>query len=223
MTTPPIVRPAREDESECVAATLHQAFAEEAGLNYWLRQGARKEAARRAFFAAAVREAVHSERKLWLAETEHGAVGAAIWLNAGDKAYDFTVLQHVRLAPLLWTIAGASGALRGLQLGERLNALHPREPHAHLVFLGVAPQAQGLGVGSAMLKITLAPLDAARVPALLEATSERNVALYRRYGFEVIENFHVRDLDVRIMWRAPRGIFPASGGVSQAAPTCRRM
>ena len=170
----------------------------------WLKQGARKAPARRAFFAAAVHDAVHPKRELWLAEADGAAVGAAIWLGPGHSAYDFGLLQQIALAPLLWRIAGFRGSLRGLQLGERLNALHPHEPHAHLVFLGVAPRAQGLGIGSAILKATLAGLDLGAVPALLEATSERNVALYQRHGFEIVEHLRVRDLDVRIMWRMPR-------------------
>lgn len=204
MSSPPLVRLARADEGVRVADVLHDAFADEAGLNYWLRQGARKEPARRGFFAAAVREAVHPKRELWLAEAQGAAVGAAIWLGPGHKAYDFNLPQQVAMAPLLWSIAGFQGSLRGLRLGERLNALHPHEPHAHLVFLGVAPRAQGLGIGSTMLKETLALLDANGMPALLEATSERNVALYQRHGFEIAEHLRVRDLDVRIMWRTPR-------------------
>lgn len=202
MSAPPVVRLAREHEIGVVAGVLHDAFAGEAGLNYWLRQGACKEPARRSFFAAAVRDTVHPKRELWLAEADGAPVGAAIWLGSGQKAYDFSLPQQIAMAPLLWRIAGFRGSFRGLRLGERLDALHPHEPHAHLVFLGVAGAAQGRGVGSAMLKTTLARLDADGASALLEATTERNVALYQRHGFETIDHLRARDLDVRIMWRA---------------------
>ena len=104
------------------------------------------------------------------------------------------------MRPLL----GVRGSLRGLALGEKLDALHPSGPHAHLVFLGVAPSAQGRGVGSAILKATLAPLDAGAITAILEATTERNVALYRRHGFDVSANLYLEDLHVRIMTRLPQ-------------------
>jgi GNAT superfamily N-acetyltransferase len=42
---------------------------------------------------------------------------------------------------------------------------------------------QGNGYGSALLQASLARCDADGVPAYLEATSERNVPLYERYGF----------------------------------------
>ncbi len=205
MNAPPLVRPADAGEQSVVAQVLTDAFPDEAGLNHWLRQGPAKQRARARFFAAAVREIVHKQRDLWLAEADGEALGAAIWLRPGLKAFDFSLLQQIATAPLFHAIAGIGGAMRGLTLGAKLDALHGREPHAHLVFLGVTPAAQGRGIGSAMLKATLAPLDVAGVTALLEATTERNVALYRRHGFEVSANLILPDLHVRIMTRAPRG------------------
>ncbi len=204
MSVPPHVRPARAGEEGVVASILTGAFADEAGLNYWLRQGPAKQRARARFFAAAAADLVHPERDLWIAEADGAALGAAIWLGAGLKAYDFSALQQVAMTPLLFAVAGVRGSLRGLALGEKLDALHPPGRHAHLVFLGVAPIAQGRGVGSVMLKATLAPLDAAATTAILEATTERNVALYRRHGFEVTANLHLEGLHVRIMTRPPQ-------------------
>lgn len=204
MRAPPTVRPAAAGDNDSAAQVLTDAFIDEAGLNYWLRQDAQKERARRRFFDAAVRDVVHSDRDLWIADADGRPLGAAIWLKPGLKAFDFSLLRQFAIAPLLFSIAGVGGAMRGLDLGERLEKLHPREPHAHLVFLGVAPAAQGQGVGSAILKATLAPLDAAGTPAMLEATTERNVALYQRHGFEIIDELRLPDLHFRIMARSPR-------------------
>jgi ribosomal protein S18 acetylase RimI-like enzyme len=205
MSGQPAVRPARDGEGDIAAKVLSDAFVDEAGLNYWLRQGRQKERARRTFFAHAVKDVVHRERDLWLAEAEGEVIGAAIWLRAGLHAYDFSTLQQFAMAPLLYTIAGVRGSLRGLALGEKLEKLHPTAPHAHLVFLGVSPAAQGKGVGSAILKATLTPLDAQGVGAVLEATTERNVALYQRHGFDVVHDVRLPQLHLRVMVRPPRG------------------
>jgi ribosomal protein S18 acetylase RimI-like enzyme len=85
-----------------------------------------------------------------------------------------------------------------------LAEFHPREPHAHLVFLGVSPAAQGRGVGSAILKQTLAPLDGAGVCGYLEATTPRNVGLYARHGFEVTGEFDLPGLHMWTMTRPPQ-------------------
>lgn len=204
MSAPPHVRRAAERERAAVSGVLHDAFVDEDGLNYWLRQGAAKEKARRRFFDAAVRDAVHPERELWLAEDGGAPLGAALWLAPGRKAFDHTLLQQVLMAPLVFSIAGGEGLKRGRELGARLADHHPQQPHAHLVFLGVASSAQGRGVGSAMLKTMLAPLDAQGVTAYLEASKERNVALYQRHGFEVTGEFELPGVRFWTMTRRPR-------------------
>src|SRR5262249_29202652 len=185
MSAPATVRLARAEETAAVAAVLTDAFVDEGGMNYWLRQDQQKHPARRKFFDAAVGEAVHPQRELWIAENDGAPVGGAIWLGPNLKAYDFTFLQELQLAPMLLSIAGFAGAFRGLALAEQLEQCHPKAAHAHLVFLGVSTAAQGQGVGSAMLKAQLAPVDAQHLPAYLETSSQRNVDLYARHGFEI--------------------------------------
>jgi ribosomal protein S18 acetylase RimI-like enzyme len=118
--------------------------------------------------------------------------------------FDLPPLRELMLTPLLFGVAGVKGMRRATALGRQLATLHPNVPHAHLVFLGVAPEAQGRGVGSAILKHTLAPLDAAGIPAYLEASTERNVALYQRHGFMISGEFKLPGLHMRTMFREPR-------------------
>lgn len=203
---PPSVRIAGPDARGQVARVLTDAFSDEAGLNYWLRQGRAKDRARTSFFDAATASAIHPKRVLHIAEDETGAaLGGAIWLNPGDHAYEYGPFEQLLLAPRLLAIAGIGGMKRGLDLGERLAHMHPKAPHAHLAFLGVAPQAQGRGVGSAMLKAALAPLDASGVTAFLECSTERNAALYARHGFEEVGRIALPGLTMWAMVRSPRG------------------
>ncbi|MBC7770196.1 MAG: GNAT family N-acetyltransferase [Phycisphaerales bacterium] len=204
MSGPPLVRPARADETNAVAAVLSDAFVDEDGLNYWLRQGAAKQSARRRFFNAAVRDAIHPERRLWVAEAAGEMQAAAIWLEPGAKPFDHTPLQQLMMLPLMFRIAGAHGMERGRVLGGKLSSYHPQAPHAHLVFLGVSPRAQGRGVGSALLKATLEPCDAQGRIAYLETSTPRNVALYQRHGFVVTGEFELPGLHFWTMTRPPR-------------------
>lgn len=204
MNAPPDVRRARADECAIASAVLTDAFVNEDGLNYWLKQGREKNRARRRFFDAGVRDAISPKRQLWLATDGQEALGAAIWLPPGVTAFDFTALQQILIAPLLLSIAGIAGMKRAFEVGDRLASLHPHVPHAHLVFLGVAQAAQGRGVGSAILKRTLADVDAQGLPAYLETTTARNVALYERHGFAVTHEFDLPNLHFWTMLRAPR-------------------
>ena len=47
---------------------------------------------------------------------------------------------------------------------------HPRVPHWYLPVLGTAPEYQGRGVGSALLRALLARSDAEGLPAYLESS-----------------------------------------------------
>lgn len=104
--------------------------------------------------------------------------GAALWLPPGatpDEKAIAAVMEESVPAAHLETINEVFG---------ELDRYHPHEPHWYLPLLGVDPARQGEGHGSALLSQALRQCDEARLPAYLEATSERNAALYRRHGFE---------------------------------------
>jgi len=95
---------------------------------------------------------------------------------------------------------------RALRLLFQVDGLHPTEPHWYLATLGTAPERQGHGVGTALLESMLATVDEAGEPAYLESSKERNVPLYARFGFEVIDELHAGGDGPTIwrMWREPR-------------------
>jgi GNAT superfamily N-acetyltransferase len=65
-----------------------------------------------------------------------------------------------------------------------LDAHHPiGVEHHHLAILAVAPGRQGQGTGTALLNAHHAALDQLRVPAYLEASSERTRSIYLRHGY----------------------------------------
>lgn len=199
-----VVRAVRADELDAAAAVLTDAFVDEAGLNYWLRQDVSKERRRRKFFDAVVRDMLHPKREISIAEDAGVMKGAAIWLAPGLKPFDFPWWRELFYTPLFLSIAGAAGLRRAQELGAHLTSCHPAVPHAHLQFLGVSSAAQGQGIGSALLKTTLAPLDASGTVGYLEASTERNVALYARHGFEVTNEFDLPGLHFWCMTRMPR-------------------
>jgi GNAT superfamily N-acetyltransferase len=63
---------------------------------------------------------------------------------------------------------------------------HPHDRHLYLSVLGVDPDREGAGVGSALLAPGLGLCDQEGPPAYLETGKERNIAFYARHGFRVI-------------------------------------
>lgn len=95
-----------------------------------------------------------------------------------------------------WTVAR-----RWALVFERLHEVHPDVPHWYLGALGVLPERQRQGVGSALLGHWLAQTDPAGLFQYLETDRERNLAFYARAGFEILEEMRV--LGVRV-WRMHR-------------------
>jgi ribosomal protein S18 acetylase RimI-like enzyme len=89
----------------------------------------------------------------------------------------------------------------------QLSNQHPREPHWYLGCLGVRRSRQGQGIGGALLDEVLTSADDAGAPAYLESSNERNLTLYRRHGFEVVEEIRLlrNGPTVWRMWRGPTG------------------
>jgi GNAT superfamily N-acetyltransferase len=89
---------------------------------------------------------------------------------------------------------------------EKLERAHPHKPpHVYLALLGTEPDAQGRGLGSAVLAPVLEQCDSDGVGAYLESSKKRNIDFYARHGFRVLGEIQlVRGPTMWKMWRDPR-------------------
>jgi ribosomal protein S18 acetylase RimI-like enzyme len=109
-----------------------------------------------------------------------GHAAAALWLAPGVGPDEDT------LSALLERTAPAALQRDIFALLEQMGRYHPSEPHWYLPLIGVDPLRQNRGYGSALMKHALAACDRDGVPAYLESTNPKNVALYERHGFELL-------------------------------------
>ena len=120
----------------------------------------------------------------FVATDERGRIlGAAMWTPPGHPPESVPAFL-----PILRTIlrhGGLRSLLRFTVVGRKMLAGHPPLPHYYLHAIGVRPEAQGRGVGSALLRHVLARADQEGHPAYLENTNPRNTPLYERWGFRV--------------------------------------
>jgi ribosomal protein S18 acetylase RimI-like enzyme len=163
----------REDAPR-LAAALAGAFYDDPVFRWFSPDDARRRAMLPNFFDVFVEAYLgHGE-----AYTDADVAGAALWAAPGHDPLSADAAYGERLE----AIAGID-APRLFELVEILEAHAPQEPHYHLQFLAVAPERQGAGIGAALMAPGLARCDRDSVPAYLEATSDRNRALYERHGF----------------------------------------
>jgi ribosomal protein S18 acetylase RimI-like enzyme len=98
---------------------------------------------------------------------------------------------------------------RTFELFNLFNAHHPKDPHYYLQFIGVRPERQGTGIGSALLRAVLDRCDLEGAAAYLEA-DERSKLLYEKHGFEATAELRLaRGPSFWPMWRAPRRVSDA--------------
>jgi len=95
---------------------------------------------------------------------------------------------------------------RTFELFELLDAHRPQDPHYYLQFIGVRPECQGIGIGSALLRAVLDRCDLEGAAAYLEA-DERSKFLYLKHGFEATAELRLpMGPSFWPMWRAPRRV-----------------
>ncbi len=190
-------------DTEEVSRTLSDAFAADPHFDWFLRNDARRDAARLQLFRGIIGRLTFPEGRI---DRPAGGGAAAVWLPSSSLDGHAPLLQELRLVPILLGYTGIARFGRLMAIRADMEKHPPRDrPHEYLNFLGVAPQAQGRGVGSSLLRAANARLDAADMPAYLETGTTRNVALYRRHGFEVISEHKARHdaPPMWSMWREP--------------------
>ena len=188
------VRKATPDEHERLAAVLARALFDDPVMRWVIGDDGRRRSVLEAGFDLYL-------RKLWLKQDEcyttESAVGAIVWELPGQ--WKVGILDQLRLLP---SMARINGRLlpRSLRTIVALESNHPAAPHYYLPFVGVEPEWQGRGLGTALMRPVLDRCDEEKMPAYLEASSPRNRALYERHGFQVTEQFSLGP-DSPPLWR----------------------
>lgn len=191
MTT---IRTAGPDEAEAVMDTLMLAFAADPVFRYWWPRASDYLTTARAFAHARGRPAFANGTVTIAGDFD----AAAIWLAPG-------VEPDSPLSSDDDDDDSAAGAIAA-ELGRRIAAWHPEAPHWYLWMIGVEPGRQGRGFGSALLAHTLRQVDEEGAVAYLESSDPKNVPLYERHGFEVLDIIRAADVPpITPMLRRARG------------------
>ena len=131
-------------------------------------------------------------------------VGAALWYPPDKWRIKF--MQHLSNLPVMIRSNNLSSFMRLFSTMAAMDKAHPQKNHYYLQFIGVDPDYQGKGFGSALMRPVLEKCDRESCGAYLENSKELNLALYERHGFTVTGEIHLgKDAPVLWpMWRDPR-------------------
>jgi len=188
-----------------VAAALADAFRDDP-VFAWLISAStpRRDEKLRTFFASMARSYLRRGKNVYVVGDGQAA---ALWSAPGS--WTLPMSEMLRETPSALKAFGRN-TFRAVRTQLQVESKHPKEPlHWYLGYLGTRSDSQGQGIGSAMLREVLDVADANGTPAYLESSNERNLTLYRRHGFEVVEEIRALGSGPTIwrMWRdvaAPR-------------------
>ena len=187
-----------------MAAVLARAFVHDPFYSYLAGDAPERNQRMRDGWAGILR---HTSDGLSTTYTTDDHAGVALWHPPGYRGATF--IGSLRLLPSVARLAGGlrrlrevSGAVDALEERRRH---HAPSPHFYLSALGVEPERQGEGIGTALMRPVLERADREAATAYLETATARNVLLYERVGFAVVEELTLPNTDVHgwLMLRVP--------------------
>lgn len=115
------------------------------------------------------------------------ADGAAIWVPPGEEITEGG-LAEAGIADAASALGEEAFGRFGLVLGtlEEIRKEKAPGPLWYLAILGVDPPRQGRGIGGELMAPVLDRADADGRDCYLDTMKERNVAFYKKHGFDVI-------------------------------------
>jgi ribosomal protein S18 acetylase RimI-like enzyme len=118
----------------------------------------------------------------------HDGKAVAVWVPAGQPVSIGGMVRAGILGVPFQIGFRPFGMFMGAnETMERIHKRYMPEPHWYLLIVGVDPELQGRGIGSALLQEGLAQVDQAGALCYTETSVQRNVAFYERHGFRVVE------------------------------------
>ena len=120
--------------------------------------------------------------------TSHDARAACVWLPPGPGVTISRMIRSGMLGVPFRTGFGPFGKFMAAnEIMDKIHKARAPEPHWYLMVVGVDPELQGQGVGSAIVREGLAVVDRESKTCYLETSDRRNLAFYERLGFVVLE------------------------------------
>jgi ribosomal protein S18 acetylase RimI-like enzyme len=112
--------------------------------------------------------------------------GAALWVPPGQPAVPEEEAED--FGRRMEELSGENPE-RAFAVSKLIDEHHPPGSYYFLQFMGVEPESQGRGIGSALLTEALERCDQEDARAYLDATSPRNKRFYERHGFRASDEY----------------------------------
>ena len=128
-------------------------------------------------------------------------VGMALWLPP-DARKSLTLREWLCLPAILRSV-GLRRTRFMLREYSGFDEVWPTDRSFHyLGLIAVSPDAQGMGVGSALLRAGVERAEKDGVGVYLETGTQPNLAFYQKHGFDILREIHLPTAPMHwAMWR----------------------
>lgn len=113
-------------------------------------------------------------------------------------------LEKAAMAPHLLAALGPRALMRTASWQSDWESRDVSEPHWHLGPVAADAGLQGRGIGTALMKVYCARLDAEAGDGYLETDKIENIAFYKKFGFETVREAEVLGIRNWFMHRPNR-------------------
>jgi GNAT superfamily N-acetyltransferase len=187
------VRAATHDDVDACASVLAAAFQDDPGTIVFLPDAAERAAILPDFFRTVVGAALSEDARIIVAGDR--IEGVAIWFGPEHHGPSPDAMGANGFGAILER-SGPDATGRLLAMLDEIEANHERlatEPHLRLEFLGVVPDRQGSGIGTALIEHGHRRADELGMACYLETFTVPNVRYYEGRGYRRVGEFIIGD------------------------------
>jgi ribosomal protein S18 acetylase RimI-like enzyme len=195
------IRKATLRDADRLLVSLTQAFDDDPIANWFLRQDDKRALGLDCMLRTCLCTLSLPHKEVF---TTNECTGGALWYP--PYTWKIGIVKELFLLPKLIRMASFRGLKRLLNLFDTMDKVHPNNKHYYLQVLGVAPEHQGKGIGSAMMQPILERCDREGCGAYLENSKETNIVFYQKQGFVITGEIRVGSEAPPLwqMWREPQ-------------------
>ena len=187
-----ILRKAEYKDKAVVTNILEVSFKNDPQVNWYLEESRNRNKLN--ILIDYVFEETIRKGEIYLSEDN---MAAALWNS--DKKEKFSLNYIFRNLSFLFRI-GIKSTIRILKMNNLAYSQYPKNrSYSHLHLIGVLPEAQGKGLASSLMNPILAEKKANKIPVYLETANQKNVEIYKRKGFRVINTFQTENPTIYCM------------------------
>ncbi|MGZ7194421.1 MAG: GNAT family N-acetyltransferase [Halobacteriota archaeon] len=192
------IRKMKNEEIPQIAEMLGRAFAPNPEFLIIYRNKSMKARHMQNHFESGLK---HGPAKYFVAELNGRIVGGV----KVTKAPDCGTMDLKAALSFVRTVGGLGPLMRFLKFLNAWGKQHPKQPHWHLMLIGIEPEFQHKGIGGQLMTFYCALIDQDGIEAYHEADRRENVPFYERYGFKVVGEEMISGARIWYMLRDAKG------------------